>query len=321
MLKKILASLLTVTAISTLAIAPVSADADPSRAVTADYAYEKPVIDGKGDDAIWQSTVEFSTDDGQEHILTDEGLGQVGKFRVLWDETDVYVLITLENENSINNTSEKGDDYNNNRDRIALYFDFLEENFDSYESGGTGDFGTMHSLYQNEADKNYDWNEDDSSNATFRVRLVESEIAHELFNAIDWAASYVTASPSSWTFEVKIPYKVRNSAINLTEGYSFGFDATWQDAPDGHDGRTFYATWSGTDDGWTTPSSLPSLKLVKTARAEAATEAPTEADTDAPVDPVTPTAPKTADASTALFALFAIAAAAVTVKIKASANK
>ncbi len=119
-MKKIVSILLTaVLALSALVVCAGAATATPPVPV-AEAAYGTPVIDGAIDD-VWSKTTAYAFDkyDYVKKITDNESAGQ---FRVLWDETYLYLLFEIKDNTMITEAVELTDTGWIGRDGVGMTF-------------------------------------------------------------------------------------------------------------------------------------------------------------------------------------------------------
>lgn len=163
-----------------------------------------------------------------------------GKWSGLWDETNVYLFISVTDESLFNDS---GDNWYED-DGVEIFFD-----------GG------------NEKSTTYDNNDFQIGCIWGAEAIVEGGNNP---NTISGTEQFISETENGYTIEIKIPWASLNSTPQI--GKTIGFDACVNDDDDGNGRETKTAWFQSTDDGWQNPSVLGEITLVGEAQKESETQ-------------------------------------------------
>lgn len=271
---------------------------------TADVKKGVAVIDGVIDE-IWSKADELPI----SKINPDPGAdtGTTGYAKVMWNDQDLYVLIVVNDANSVN-PSNGGS--SSSTDAIEVYFDIQNRKGDSYSEDGEFYFGI------------FAGDEIDYVNFSEGIALTDIDVVE--------CKSVVTGNQI--VYEIKCPLEdLSNNAVSVAAGHKLGFEVQINDDTDGTAPREAAYNWSdGENQAWERTSALGTLTLADTevmpaaepvepASADIPEEQPvSEAAPEEPVAiaPVT-SAPATNDGNGLLiFVLLAVACTGVVLRAK-----
>ncbi|OCT12186.1 hypothetical protein A8709_30540 [Paenibacillus pectinilyticus] len=176
------------------------------------------VVDGSLGETAWSITNQAN----KNVVGTSNNSAQFG---VLWDETYLYVGVTILDSDLYNNSPEPYSD-----DSVEIYID------------GNHNQGATYDSFDRQFIKG--WND----TSLFEARSLTNGVQHA------WAAV-----PNGYSVEMAISW----SSLGLTPsaGMMIGFDIANNDEDDGN-GRLSQTVWAGTSNNWSSTLSFGELKLV-----------------------------------------------------------
>ncbi|MFD2332580.1 sugar-binding protein [Cohnella sp. GCM10020058] len=174
-------------------------------------------IDGSLNESVWSVTKPVTKDvSGTSNNTT--------KFGVLWDDTYLYVGVSVTDADLYNNSADPYAD-----DSVEIYID------------GNHNKGTTYDSYDRQFIKG--WND----STLWEQKGLTTGVQHA------WAAT-----TGGYTVELAIPWS--SLGITPTVGMTIGFDLANNDEDDGN-GRQVQTVWSGGSDNWTNTAGFGELTL------------------------------------------------------------
>ncbi|KRE64778.1 sugar-binding protein [Paenibacillus sp. Soil750] len=175
-------------------------------------------VDGLLDETVWAITYQAN----KNVLATSNNTTQFG---VIWDNTYLYVGVTVSDGNLYNNSPEPYSD-----DSVEIYID------------GDHNQGATYDSFDRQFIKG--WND----NSLFEARSLTNGVQHA------WAAT-----AAGYSVEMAIPWS--SLGIKPSAGMMIGFDIANNDEDDGN-GRHSQTVWAGTSNNWSSTSAFGELKLV-----------------------------------------------------------
>ncbi|MNI11481.1 Endo-1,4-beta-xylanase A precursor [compost metagenome] len=175
-------------------------------------------VDGLLDETVWAIT-----NQANKNVLSTSN--NTTQFGVIWDNTYLYVGVTVFDGNLYNNSPEPYSD-----DSVEIYIDGNHNQAATYDS------------YDRQFIKG--WND----SALYEARSLTNGIQHA------WAAT-----AAGYSVEMAIPWS--SLGITPSAGMMIGFDVANNDEDDGN-GRNSQTVWAGVSTNWTNTSAFGELKLV-----------------------------------------------------------
>lgn len=279
-LKKFLSIFLMITLLASAFAMNINA----AEKLTAEVKKGTPTIDGVVDD-IWSYANEIEIGRIKESgDSPNDGTGATGTFKLLWDDSNLYVIVFV-NDTTRNNNGEA----TYTKDSIEIFLDPLNTVTDTYDDD---DFRFCISA-------------DDIFNC-------ENKDCDVKYKAVDGSASYI--------IEMAIPITSVVSEFKFASGTTFGWDIQLNDNIDGGDSRNHCKGWNDdANQAWQNATYMGTLVLSAEEAAPVVIEEVTEAATETiePSAPVTTTpattttttnAPQTNDTMVILLGLLMISA-------------
>ncbi|OAS14895.1 sugar-binding protein [Paenibacillus oryzisoli] len=176
------------------------------------------LVDGSLNETAWAITVQAN-----KNVIGTSNNGT--QFGLLWDNTYLYVGVTVSDGDLFNNSPEPYSD-----DSIEIYVD------------GNHNQGATYDSYDRQFIKG--WND----TSLYEARSLTNGVQHA------WAPT-----SAGYSVEMAIPWS--SLGITPSAGMLIGFDVANNDEDDGN-GRHSQTVWAGTSNNWSNTSAFGELKLV-----------------------------------------------------------
>lgn len=229
-----------------------------------------PVIDGVGNDAVWAAATAHGTDDfvelPGEDVLDGDGDIQI-TWKALWDDTNLYVLIDVIDDELVN---EDSCDWND--DSVEIYIDAQDTDEPEYNPGTVGGIPAYQFTALAGASAESFCGEaliPEDSTSIFS-HGINSYDAPDRFNTEDDTTQYPQGADtgasvvdgSNYSFEFAFPWEaLEETPANIIArgGMGFGIAMNDDDNGGGRDTQMMWATDLG--DLWHVASSFPTVAL------------------------------------------------------------
>ena len=229
-----------------------------------------PTIDGIGDDAVWANATAHGMDEffnvGGEELDGDTDLDVT--WRALWDDTNLYVLVDVIDDEIINFEQCHWDD-----DGVEIYLDAQNLDLPDYRFGNDPDWEDGAPAYQFTAiagdNIDSECNEinpeiEDDSTSIFRVGINSYDVDDEgtrYPQQSDTSASTIH-DDTSYSFEVAFPWEaLEETPENILATGEFGFGVAVNDDDEGGNRKTQVMWATEAADLWMRSDTFPSVAL------------------------------------------------------------